>query len=133
MKGSRMSDDHPISAPRAQQDEQILIVAIDDGESIHKYGVDTEFLPIDDVQMWTHEFSERTLHELTHGGCLPIAITTLPGAILFRIHHLLVSLHTPSILRIVDESGTTLRRQVLQPEEFADVIRWRTTSHRDPT
>jgi hypothetical protein len=113
MKGSRMSDDHPISAPRAQQDAQLLIVAIDDGESIHKYGVDTEFLPIDDG--------------------LPIAITTLPGAILFRIHHLLVSLHTPSILRIVDESGTTLRRQVLQPEEFADVIRWRTTSHRDPT
>jgi hypothetical protein len=128
-----MRYEHPISAPRAQREEQLLIVAIDDGDGIHKYGVDTEFLPIDDVSMWTHEFSERTLHELTHGGCLPIAITTLPGSILFRIHHLLVSLHTPSILRIVDESGATLRRQVLQPDEFANVIRWRTTSDLDPT
>lgn len=120
-----MSDDRPISAPRAQREDELLIVAIDDGESLHKYGIDTQFLPIDDLQMWTHEFSERTLHELTQGGCLPIAITTVPGSILFRIHHLLVSLHTPSILRVVDENGVTLRRQVLHPDEFAAVIRWR--------
>jgi len=127
MKGKPMRHEHPLSAPRAQRDEQLLIVAIDDGDSVHKYGVDTEFLPIDDLQMWTHEFSERTLHELTHGGCLPIAITMIPGSIRFRIHHLLVSLHTPSILRIVDETGATLRRQVLDPDEFATMIRWRTT------
>ena len=128
-----MSSEHPISAPHAHREDQLLIVAIDDGDSIHKYGVDTEFLPIDDLQMWTHEFSERTLHELTHGGCLPIAITTLPGSILFRIHHLMVSLHTPSIPRIVDETGATLRRLVLQPDAFADTICWRTTSPLDST
>jgi hypothetical protein len=127
MKGYPMSHEHPLSAPRAQRDEQLLIVAIDDGDSVHKYGVDTEFLPIDDLQMWTHEFSERTLHELTHGGCLPISITMIPGSIRFRIHHLLVSLHTPSILRIVDDTGATLRRQVLAPDEFANMIHWRTT------
>lgn len=121
-----MMDDQPLAAPCARRENELLIVTIDDGESVHKYGVDTQFLPIDDVQMWTHEFSERTLHELTQGGCLPIAIMTLPGSILFRIHHLLVSLHTPSILRIIDEQGITLRRQVLQPDEFANVIRWRT-------
>jgi hypothetical protein len=120
-----MSHENSISAPHAHREDQLLIVAIDDGDSVHKYGVDTEFLAIDDFQMWTHEFSERTLHELTHGGCLPIAISMIPGAILFRIHHLLVSLHTPSLLRIVDENGVTLRRHVLDPDEFAEMIHWR--------
>ena len=122
-----MHHEHPLSAPSAHREDSLLIVALDDGDSVHKSGVDTEFLPIDDLQMWTHEFSERTLHELTHGGCLPISITTIPGSILFRIHHLLVSLHTPSILRVVDENAVTLQRQVLDPDAFAKMIQWRST------
>jgi len=74
--------------------------------------------------MWTHEFSEMTIHEITNGGHLPISITIFPTQIPFRIHHLMVSLHTPSIIRFVDGNGKTIKRKFLTPEEFDNMIKW---------
>ena len=119
-----MDEDSPLFIPQTEREQELIIVGINDGESYHKFGIDTEFMPIDDLDMWTHEFSERTIHELTNGGLLPVSMSIFPNQIFFRIHHMMVSLHTPSIIRIEDQNGNTLRRKLMKPEEFCKLIKW---------
>lgn len=113
-----------LCVPDIRREQGLVFVGFKVSERYKEFGVDSEFLPIDDINMWTHEFSEMTIHELTSGGHLPISITIFPAQILFRIHHLMVSLHTPSIIRIEDESGKTVQRRFLTPEEFDKMINW---------
>ena len=120
-----MTCEQPLYAPPARREQELIIVGIHDGEEYHEFGVDSEFMSIDDINMWTHEFSERTIHEITAGGHLPISISIFPTQIPFRIHHLMVSLHTTSILRIEDEDGNTISRRVMTPQEFNKLINWR--------
>jgi len=120
-----MNHEHPLDIPHVRREQELLIVGFHDGEKYHEFGVDSEFMSIDDVDMWTHEFSERTIHEKINGGHLPISISIFPSQIPFRVHHLMVSLHTPSVLRIEDENGNTIRRRFLAPEEFDELIKWR--------
>ena len=117
-----MNKESPIDTPQVRMEQELLIVGFNDGEKYHEFGVDSEFIPIDDVDMWTHEFSEMTIHKIMKGGYLPISISIFPTQILFRIHHLMVSLHTPSIIRIEDENGNTVRRMLIAPEEFDKMI-----------
>lgn len=119
--------------PQVRREQELIIVGFHDGEEYHEFGVDSEFIPIDDVDMWTHEFSERTVHRIISGGHLPISISIFPTQIPFRVHHLMVSLHTPSILRIEDENGVTIRRKLLMPEEFDRLIKWRNQCHNKET
>ena len=120
-----MNHEHPLYAPSARRERELIFVGFHDGEKYHEFGVDSEFIPIDVANMWTHEFSEMTIHEIIKGGHLPISISIFPTKILFRVHHLMVSLHTPSILRIEDENGNTVRRRLIAPEEFDKLIKWK--------
>ena len=113
-----------LCTPDVRKEQGLMFVGFKVNEKYKIFGVDSEFLPIDDINMWTHEFSEMTIHELTNGGNLPISMNIFPDQILFRIHHLMVSLHTPSIIRIEDESGKTVQRRFLTPEEFNNIINW---------
>jgi hypothetical protein len=118
-------DDYSIEAPQVLREQGLILVRFHDDERYLEFGVDSEFMPIDDIEMWTHEFSERTIHYQTNGGNFPISISIFPSQIPFRIHHLMVSLHTPSIIRIEDEDGNTVERRYLTPEEFEKMINWR--------
>ena len=120
-----MNHEDPIYAPHVRREQELIFVGFQDGEKYNEFGVDSEFIPIDDFNMWTHEFSERTIHELTNGGSFPISISFFPAQILFRVHHLMVSLHTPSIIRIEDENGNTVKRRLMASEEFNKLIKWR--------
>lgn len=119
------NNENIIEAPQIRREQQLIFIRFHITEKYHEFGVDSEFMPIDDFDMWTHEFSEMTIHQITGGGHLPIAISIFPTQIPFRIHHLMVSLHTPSILRIEDEDGKTIKRRLLAPEEFYKLIKWR--------
>lgn len=68
----------PVCMPDIRREQELIIVGFKAGERYHEFGVDSEFLPIDDIDMWTHEFSEMTVHEITNGGHLPISITIFP-------------------------------------------------------
>jgi len=118
---------YELCAPNTRRELELIIVGFNVFEQYHEFGVDSEFIPIDDIDMWTHEFSEMTVHQLTKGGLFPISISIFPNQIPFRIHHLMVSLHTPSIIRIEDENGKTLTRKVLFPDEFDHMIKWKNT------
>ena len=120
-----MDSEHSLIVPSTRRDQELIFVGFHDGKKYHEFGVDSEFIPIDNITMWTHEFSEMTLHEIIKGGHLPISISIFPTKILFRVHHLMVSLHTPSILRIEDEKGNTISRRFIAPEEFDKLINWK--------
>ena len=120
-----MNHEISIEVPHVRKEQGLIFVEFRGGEKYHEFGVDSEFMSIDDVDMWTHEFSERTIGQKIMGGYLPISISIFPTQIPFRVHHLMVSLHTPSILRIEDEDGNTLRRKILSPDEFNKLIKWR--------
>jgi hypothetical protein len=105
----------------------LLFVQIHDGDSLCEYGIAPDLLPIDKVEVWTHEFSERAVHsaildEIRTVAKVPIAIAYITHKCFFRIPHLMVSLHTPSILRVTDIQGRLDESFVLTPNAFENLL-----------
>lgn len=79
--------------------------------------------PIEDIENWTHEFSEMSIMDLLEEDySIKIAIDDPSGESVitwFRIAHILVALHTSSSIQYLDGSET-----MLKPDEFMERIRW---------
>jgi hypothetical protein len=108
------------------------------------YGIAPDLVPIDEIDVWVHEFSERAVHlaivdEMRIITKIPIAISFIPRKSFFRVPHLLVSLHTISILRIKNIQETIDERLVLTPDAFENLLIFKgesectEISNQDPT
>jgi hypothetical protein len=105
----------------------LLLVRIHDGHSLCEYGINPDLLPIDELDLWVHEFSEHAVHsaivdEIHTITKLPITISLISQKCFFRVPHLMVSLHTLSILRVEDVTGTIDERFVLMPNAFETLL-----------
>lgn len=107
--------------------EDLLLVEIHDGHSLCEYGISPDLLPIDELDVWVHEFSERAVHsaivdKINTITKLPVTISIIPQKCFFRVPHLMVSLHTLSILRVEDVNRTIDERFVLMPDVFENLL-----------
>ena len=107
----------------------LTFIEIDDGTTRCEYGVAPDLIPVDEVDLWVHEFSELSIHTALikiqpSTMKIPIAISIVPGQCLFRVPHLMVSFHTRSVLRIKRYFESDLRL-VMTPEQFECVIKFR--------
>ncbi|UCH38287.1 MAG: hypothetical protein JSV76_03795 [Candidatus Bathyarchaeota archaeon] len=107
--------------------EDLLIVRIHDGDSLCEYGITPDLLPIDELDVWVHEFSERTVHlaigdAMQITAILPITLSLIAQKCFFRVPHLMVSLHTISILRVEDIKGKIDESFVLAPDTFERLL-----------
>jgi len=82
--------------------------------------------PIDDIELWTHEFSEMSLMSLLgdNNQWISFIVEDVSGSSVrtyVRIPHIMVSLHTSSSVKYLDGSEKTL-----MPDEFASqILKWR--------
>lgn len=83
---------------------------------------DAVLSPIEDIEIWTHEFSEMSIMNLLEEdyGINFVVDNPSPeksGTAWVRIAHILVSLHTSSSIRYIDGS-----EKVFKPDEFTSQI-----------
>jgi hypothetical protein len=103
------------------------MVRIHDSDSLCEYGITPDLLPIDELDVWVHEFSERAVHlaigdAMQITAILPINLSLIAQKCFFRVPHLMVSLHTISILRVEDIKGKIDESFVLTPDTFESLL-----------
>lgn len=90
-----------------------------------KVRFDTGSAPVDDIELWTHEFSEMTLMGLLGDDCIiSLMVEDVLGLSIrtsVSIPHIMVALHTSSSVLYLDGSEKTFK-----PDEFAfQILKWR--------
>jgi hypothetical protein len=118
-----------VDSVNVRMDEGLTFVSIDDGKTHCEYGLTPNLIPIDEVDLWVHEFSELSIHNALiniqpTSMKIPISISIVAGQCLFRVPHLMVSFHTHSVLRVKRYFEPDLRL-VMTPEQFECVVKYR--------
>lgn len=115
-----------VHSVNARVPEELMFVEIDDGVTHCEYGIAPDLIPVDEVDLWVHEFSEFALYnairqEQPDQMCIPISISIVSFKCMFRVQHLMASLHTSSIIRIKRNREPDLRI-VMNPEQFENIV-----------
>lgn len=113
--------------------EGLTFIEIDDGVTRCEYGIAPDLLPVDEIDLWVHEFSEFALYTVLKRGqpnhmSIPISISIVPYKCMFRVQHLMVSLHTSSIIRIKRNHKSDLRI-VMNPEQLEGIVKFHGRSY----